>query len=64
MARTPKLTSDIPSHVEKDEAVQRERGADRADRAVFKGKVFSELTSDEKDDLLKRLAIRAGIMEE
>lgn len=30
----------------------------------FSGKVFADLTGPEKDDLLKLLAIRAGIIEE
>lgn len=33
-------------------------------KAAFEGKVFSDLTAEEKDDLLKRLAIMAGLVEE
>lgn len=32
--------------------------------ALFSGKTFNDLTGPEKDDLLKALAIQAGIIEE
>lgn len=38
--------------------------ARRTGPEAFKGKVFSDLTGTEKDDLLKSLAVSAGILTE
>jgi len=64
MARTPKLTTDIPSHVTRAEKVGRREREEKQAREALEGKVFADLTPAEKDDLLKRLAIRAGLVEE
>lgn len=40
------------------------KAARKVARATFGGKVFADLTGGEKDDLLKQLAIEAGIISE
>ena len=41
-----------------------QRDAGTAAKAAFEGKAFADLTGGEKDDLLKALAIMAGLVEE
>jgi hypothetical protein len=62
MSRTVKL-KEQPAEVARQEslAARRER---RAKRDEFKDKTFADLTNKQKDDLLKQLAIAAGIISE
>jgi len=64
MARGPKLTSDIPSHAEKERKARKRRRTEQQAIKAFEGKVFADLTSEEKDTILRLLAVRAGFVEE
>jgi len=64
MARAPRLTSDIPAHVVKAEKKGRRERERNQVREALAGKVFADLTPEEKDTLLKQLAIMAGLVEE
>lgn len=44
--------------------VKAKRQGKKDAEVAFAGKVFGDLTGPEKDDLLKALAIQAGIIEE
>lgn len=64
MARVPSLTSNIPTHVEKAAKTEKRERSKKQIRGAFKEKVFANLTPEEKDDLLKGLAVLAGLVEE
>jgi hypothetical protein len=57
-------TAYLTDHKPARDVVKAKRSARKAMKSAFKGKTFASLTSEEKDDLLKALAIRAGIIEE
>lgn len=55
------LTStEIPTHAEKLKKHRRREGR----RGKLKGKTFEALSQQEKDTLLKQLAIQAGLLED
>lgn len=66
MARLMRRLKDDPSKTAKrqDRKKERQSRERKADAGQPLGKTFAELTSEEKDDILKRLAIMAGLVEE
>lgn len=60
MARTALKTKDDPDHVTRVAKEQRKRA--RVKR--HKSKKFEDLNATQKDELLKALAVRAGLVED
>lgn len=61
------------TQVEQDRRTERQSGVEKREtvrsliastKGAIAGKAFADLTDQEKDDLLKALAIRAGMIEE
>lgn len=66
MSRSMVRLSDDPGNQERKAARRRKHQEieRRTAASAPLGKVFDDLTAEEKDDLLKRLAIMAGLVEE
>ena len=54
----PTLTRDIPDHAAKRARLKKEA------RKAAKGRIFEDLTAEEKDTLLKDLLIRFGYIDD
>mgnify|MGYP001405646919 CR=1 FL=1 len=59
MARSALRASEDPERIEARAALLRS-----SERTAFKEKKFKSLTAKEKDQLLKELAIRAGLLDD
>lgn len=68
MAKKALKVQDLQSYKDgqgkKEKAVKKRRKMLRELRAAFEGKKFADLSAEEKDGLLKALAIKAKLIEE
>lgn len=59
-----KRTKDIPGWAAEQAAKKAKKAREDGRKSGLSGKVFEDLTGNEKDTLLKALAVKAGLIED